>query len=1462
MPSKPVPAFTSKYFRLHLLALTGIIAFIALSDSRLIVTSSAKTDNPNAASSGVQSSADSTWTSNWPAEGGAVYSLAVDPGNSNNVYAGTSSGKVYKSTDGGLGWSLSSVGLAGGAVYSMAIDPGNPSVIYAGTDAVYRSINGGASWSTFGAGLPAGNSILSLVIDPSTPATIYLVSGIYFSEYAHYGDVYKSTNGGASWFTLNLSFVASLAIDPSMPNTIYAGGYGIVFKSIDGGISWIRTYIPYPIHIRAIAIDPLTPSKLYAGAAHAFYASSDGGANWEFLSDETRFGIESIVIDPLTPNTIYVATKGGVYRSTDGGLEWGAFNDGLISLNVYTLAKDSSGRHIHAGTDAGVFSMSNSNSNQKPLIFIPGIAGSRLYNADGKQEELWPGISRFHDGLTLDPNDPRRIPGINAIDVIREVSVIGPFNEQFYQPLLAKLGQEGSHESGSRANLFVFPYDWRKSIADNSSKLKELIDRVRLLYPNTDVDLLAHSTGGLLARRYIIDHSPNNHHISHLVTIASPWLGAPKAINVMATGDFVSRFVVRRSTIKRLAEFFPGVHQLLPSSSYIDLGGVPFSEDRWDINENNRSDGNYSYDQLVDLLNAQFQGSPGTNGRDFHDYSKDQQQQDDWHNDNSGVKYYHIYGVRSGQDTISNLTAWARRGFRGTKFELRPKYDYGDKTVPRLSAARPNVNGRSLNAPNAVLHPFFAPRFGLFANDDAVEHTGLTKNPAVHVAILCALRTENPGSCVNNVAVAEKRKPLTGNEKHASEAVEQSSYYLRMSGVLSVTVTDASGSTTNPTSDETDAGLAGVTSYMMSEDALDVITPTDQVYTVTFRSGPELIDLDLAKGINNETLTDVSRYRDLSLPAGTQGVFKVTPQGIEGLRYDGDGDGTFETLVAPTASVSGMAAKDVSPPTVTISETGQQTSTQVTVSANDTGSGVHAIYYSLDGANFHPYTGSLILDACNTPVFYVFADDNIANRSSLATYYLSHTVSGRITDENHNGIDGATVTLNNGQSITTDADGHYLFADLPGGITYTLRPSAPGYTFSPTHSSTTKLLCDQTINFSGFQPTHVAPGSMLITEFRFRGPVPPQQANATPDGSLDEFIELYNNTDAPIKVGATDGSEGWAMVADDGMVRGVINNGTVIPPRTHYLIVNNSATGGYSLGSYAGGDAGYTQDITDGSGIALFRTADYNNFTGANRLDAVGFTDAGLLFRKGAGLLGIVSTASQHSYLRKLSNGLPQDTGANENDFQIVSTEGTAIIPTAVLGAPGPENSQSPVQRNNTIKASLIDGTQASSAPPNRVRSGQVLPGLPNAYGTLSIQRRFKNSTGAPVTRLRFRIVDITTQNAPGASGAQADLRVLSSTGVVTNSQGVEVATVTGLTLETPPDQPQGGGQNSTMAAMLPSVGLAPGSTIDVQFLLGVEQGGAFRFLVNVEALSGQTNPIESDTRTRSTKRVKSGKER
>ncbi len=183
--------------------------------------------------------------------------------------------------------------------------------------------------------------------------------------------------------------------------------------------------------------------------------------------------------------------------------------------------------------------------------------------------------------------------------------------------------------------------------------------------------------------------------------------------------------------------------------------------------------------------------------------------------------------------------------------------------------------------------------------------------------------------------------------------------------------------------------------------------------------------------------------------------------------------------------------------------------------------------------------------------------------------------------------------------------------------------------------------------------------------------------------------------------------------------------------------------------------------------------------------------------------------------------GVPKDTEDNAADFTV--------------GAPGPENITSPINRNAQIKASLLDPLVPSTSAPNRVRDPTPDQANFAPFGTLAIRRTFTNQTGAPVTRLRFRIVDITTfPSDPGT----ADVRGRSSPQItIPTSQGNKL--VQGLTVEFPGvDLNAVNNSSLSVDTLTLAQPLAPGASVNVQFLLNVQQTGVFRFFVNVEALT------------------------
>ncbi|HZH29708.1 MAG TPA: lamin tail domain-containing protein [Pyrinomonadaceae bacterium] len=456
------------------------------------------------------------------------------------------------------------------------------------------------------------------------------------------------------------------------------------------------------------------------------------------------------------------------------------------------------------------------------------------------------------------------------------------------------------------------------------------------------------------------------------------------------------------------------------------------------------------------------------------------------------------------------------------------------------------------------------------------------------------------------------------------------------------------------------------------------------------------------------------------------------------------------------------------------------------------------------------------------------------------------TISGNVT-----GLaagETATVTLTGSttqQQVATGPTGAYTFTGLQAGGNYTVRPSRANTRFAPAYRTYTDVPSSQNgQDFAASANTAnstATPGQVLISEFRLRGP----------DGAADEFIELYNNTGADITVNTADGTEGWAISSTSGGTAenvAVIPNGTVIPARKHFLL----AAGGYSLVRYASADFYYRPvsgtDIDDDAGLALYSTTNRGTFTPANRLDAVGFTGSPTGNIEGAGLAPIGTANGEISFVRKLASGIPQDTDANNLDFVFVSTStGTLGGIQPMLGAPGPQNTVSPRQdamRNITVM--MYDPTVASNASPNRSRDGSNI-GVNRSFGTMTIRRRFTNNSGQTVTRIRFRVVDITTYPAPGGL---ADLRILDSSDQRVPTAASATASVRGTIIEQlPMQQPNGGAYNSSLTlvnAQFPD-GLAstvagicpPTSTcsVDVQFMLGVEKEGAFRFVVSLEGL-------------------------
>ncbi|MGH8910051.1 MAG: esterase/lipase family protein [Egibacteraceae bacterium] len=200
------------------------------------------------------------------------------------------------------------------------------------------------------------------------------------------------------------------------------------------------------------------------------------------------------------------------------------------------------------------------------IVVIPGIGGSVLRRGSA---DLWnPAWSDFpramlrggeqFEALTL--AHPNADDGVAATALIGGIHVIpGLWSYGSYACLTQRL-----ERLFGAANLVEFPYDWRRSNVLTARLLKARIDAELAMRPaGTQVVLVAHSMGGLVARRWLACEG-GAQRCRMLVTIGTPYRGAVKALDALANG----LWWVPGRTGRRLHAFLqslPSVHELLPA---------------------------------------------------------------------------------------------------------------------------------------------------------------------------------------------------------------------------------------------------------------------------------------------------------------------------------------------------------------------------------------------------------------------------------------------------------------------------------------------------------------------------------------------------------------------------------------------------------------------------------------------------------------------------------------------------------------------------------------------------------------------------------------------------------------------------------------------------------------------------------------------------------------------------------
>ena len=287
--------------------------------------------------------------------------LTIDSVTPSTLYALSAGGGIFKSTDGAQNWSqIKPPGPIGIALdlMTLAIDSQNPSTVYAGSfanttppvfpnrpgaGAIVKSGDGGQTWRTIRAGIPADAFVRRLVVDRSAPATLYAA----YEANAGAG-ILKSVDAGESWtvvYTTSGITATTVAVGPGGVYAAYAGGLGGgIMHSVDGGSTWNppNTGLEY-FDLHVLATDPLHPGVLYVGGVGGLFKRADGETSWTTLNlppiaAESRFGfpasnslVRSLAIDFTNPDVLYVnAGRLNVcvyddqvlFKTTDGGASW------------------------------------------------------------------------------------------------------------------------------------------------------------------------------------------------------------------------------------------------------------------------------------------------------------------------------------------------------------------------------------------------------------------------------------------------------------------------------------------------------------------------------------------------------------------------------------------------------------------------------------------------------------------------------------------------------------------------------------------------------------------------------------------------------------------------------------------------------------------------------------------------------------------------------------------------------------------------------------------------------------------------------------------------------------------------------------------------------------------------------------------------------------------------------------
>ncbi|MCG3212580.1 MAG: hypothetical protein FOGNACKC_06250 [Anaerolineae bacterium] len=473
-----------------------------------------------------QAASEASWTQ-VGFSGQMVSQIAINPANPKVIYVGSSTVGfgVYKTTDGGISWTQIKSGLPGNvAVASLVVDPQNSDVLYIGTytvgtslyGGVYKSINGGTSWSRILVRTNKSN-FRSVAVDPRDSNVIYAIDSYQYTNH-----VFKSVDSGNTWSVKDNGMTGfdpfKIVIDPADNKTLYLlSGRDGIFKSVNGGTSW--TAINNGLgttYTQAFAIDPTNNQIIYTGVGRTggVYKSTNGGGSWSLMASGLNSAqVSALLLDPTNPQTLYAATTlsggatgAGIYQTSDGALSWTPINEGFPQ-DISSLFVNS------VAIDPGI----------PKFVFASSTNGlwSRMVSAPSRSP-----IVLVHGFQGLDITPLNCAPETASTDVIKYSGLNSSYAIQYWRNMPAWLLATGKYDVWI-AQLTTGREQGTPSLTKNANCLREQIKYISALY-DEPITVIAHSMGGVVARA-CLSVSDCGNKVSNIYTLGSPHAGLPAA---------------------------------------------------------------------------------------------------------------------------------------------------------------------------------------------------------------------------------------------------------------------------------------------------------------------------------------------------------------------------------------------------------------------------------------------------------------------------------------------------------------------------------------------------------------------------------------------------------------------------------------------------------------------------------------------------------------------------------------------------------------------------------------------------------------------------------------------------------------------------------------------------------------------------------------------------------------------